>query len=453
MKGLRVPSMLIIVPALAFFLNSCSGIVPKRQPVTPASAGTVNHYAERLQQEIDRRASALERARQQISVRAPNPELPSWVREMEAQKHCLENLETDLRTGSGAEGADRGEAAEKVAAALLDCLALGPVYTPPGTSIVEETSVSWAPVRNAYERGDCIETLRRYQNLVTAHPQSTVPADVQVFRALCLNRTGRRQEALEALESVLTDKAQLLDSQYLVYLLANWLFEAGRLEQAEENYRLLLENDAERNRWAELAKLRLDQIGLRQGKAPLAQAGPGRTEAATSEVNVAPPGAPSSSDVVVSATGVPTTPRSETSAAPSAPVSGARAAQLEEADRLLDSEHYEEAIAAYQGLLGTQYDGAAQQGMQRAQDGYAEKQRRDAASLVLQASKESNKQERKTLLIRALELLQEVNARYPANEYADKIHRNISDVVRQIQEIDPWFRPPGKAERTYTTGG
>jgi tetratricopeptide (TPR) repeat protein len=454
MKRWHFLSMFTLVTASAFFLNSCTGMMSKRKPIKTGPSDRMSKmYEERLQREIDRRAGALEHARKQIIVTTPNPELSAWVRDLESQKRCLENLQTDLRTSGSATERGLERSAQKVSGSLLDCLALGPVYTPQGASIIEETSVSWAPVRTVFERGDCMETLRRYRSLVTAYPQSTVPADVQVFRALCLNRSGRRQEAIESLESVLKEKVQLLDFQYLVYLLSNWLFEAGRLGQAEENYRLLLQSASERDRWSELAKLRLDQIDLRRGKPSVAQAGPAKAEAVAPEVTVSPPGSPSSSDIVVSTTEVPSSSRTKIPAAASAKVPDARAAQLEEADRLLDNEHYEESIAAYQDLLGTQYDGLAQQRIQRAQDLYAEKQRREAASLVLQARKESDSQKRKSLLIRALELLQGINDRYPANQYAEKIHRNILDVIRQIQKIDPWFEPGVRTDQTYTTGG
>jgi thioredoxin-like negative regulator of GroEL len=118
-------------------------------------------------------------------------------------------------------------------------------------------------------------------------------------------------------------------------------------------------------------------------------------------------------------------------------------AKLLEGKQFIDNEQYEEAVIAYQTLLGTEYDTLAQEGIQLAQDLYAEQHRREAASLVLKAHEDSDMASRKGLLVQALRMLQDINVRYPGNKYAAKVQQNIKDVVEQIQGMDPSFDPYG----------
>ncbi|MGQ9655599.1 MAG: hypothetical protein ACUVXD_16190, partial [Thermodesulfobacteriota bacterium] len=80
-------------------------------------------------------------------------------------------------------------------------------------------------------------------------------------------------------------------------------------------------------------------------------------------------------------------------------------------------------------------------GIQEAQDRYADKRRREAASLVLRAHGETPSGNRKALLLQALQILQETNASYPSNKHASKIEQNIKDVIQQIRKMDPEFNP------------
>jgi outer membrane protein assembly factor BamD (BamD/ComL family) len=117
-----------------------------------------------------------------------------------------------------------------------------------------------------------------------------------------------------------------------------------------------------------------------------------------------------------------------------------QSARLQEAQRLLDNDRYEEAIEAFQKVEGPEQSAQARKGIQEAQDRYAEKRRREAAALVLKAREEGGAN-RKANLVKALEILQDANKRYPNNRYAPKIDQNIQDVVGQVRAIDPSFRP------------
>jgi outer membrane protein assembly factor BamD (BamD/ComL family) len=130
----------------------------------------------------------------------------------------------------------------------------------------------------------------------------------------------------------------------------------------------------------------------------------------------------------------------QTQKPPGSSVQEVQIARLQEAQRLLENEKYEEAIQAYQGVQGVDFEPQARKGIQEAQDRYAEKRRRDAASLVLKAREEGGGN-RKANLLKALEILQDTNKRYPNNRYAPKIDQNIQDVIGQVRAIDPGFRP------------
>jgi outer membrane protein assembly factor BamD (BamD/ComL family) len=114
-------------------------------------------------------------------------------------------------------------------------------------------------------------------------------------------------------------------------------------------------------------------------------------------------------------------------------------ARLQEAQKLLEEERYEEAIVAFGQVEAQEYREQASKGIQEAQDRYAEKRRKEAAALVLKAREETG-QARKASLLKALEILEETNRRYPNNRYAAKIQQNINDVIGQIRAIDPGFR-------------
>jgi tetratricopeptide (TPR) repeat protein len=294
-----------------------------------------------------------------------------------------------------------------------------------------------------------MEALQRLEALRKEHPEALVPQDVQVIQALCLGRSERRSEAIAVLERLLLSEARLLDTQYLQYTLANWYFEEGLLDRAEKTYTSLLMSSQERSRWAELASIRLEQIRLKQGPgaalASEAPMRPGTAPRTSSTEQVLPP----SGGVPVSSSQE-TLPQEETSGEEFPPpkevasvptILDLRASRLEEAKGLLENEHYEEAIAAFQSLLGTEYDAQAQEGIQEAEDRYAQKRRKEAAVLVLKARREGDLGKRKDLLVRAWEILRETVARYPGNRYAERIRRNMEDVLLQIREIDPAYEP------------
>lgn len=433
-----------------------------------------------IQREIQRRRDALSAARGRLEqspgagARGDQMALDSWIRATEEQVARLEAMRKELQgLPPATDASERAKRSQRMAEQLLECLALAPLDPPiPVTEarprVKEETRVSWDILRSDYARGDCAAVLQEYRAVTGSHSGVAVPADVQLKRALCLSRSAKRREAIEVLEKLLAGGDQLVDIQQIQYHVANWLFEEGELDKAAQRYQSVLEGGAERDRWADLAKLRVEQIRLRKGEGlspqpverprePTSGASLGGTSPAGSVANEKPPmprpsgpetherpsgpaagpapGEPPKSSAKPAEPGVSSSKTTETGS------QEVQLAKVQEAQRLLEGEKYEEAIRAFQEVEGTDLEPQVKKGIQEAQDRYADKRRREAASLVLKAHGETPSGNRKALLVQALQILQETNARYPGNKHASKIEQNIKDVTQQIRKMDPEFRP------------
>lgn len=423
-----------------------------------------------VEREIRKREAAVASARSKREELTPTRRavLDAWTTALEDQIARMREVIREARSlTSVADPQERTRRSQRLTGLLLECLSLSPLEPPlaaGGPRVVEETRISWEPLRSAYQRGDCAWLLQEHEALSRTHSEMSTPLDVQMMRGICLGRSGKRQEALRILEP-LAGQASLLDAQQVRYLTANWLFEEGQLEKAAERYKALLETGQEREKWAELARLRLEQIKLRKGEPPLQQAEAPRPLEQQAPPALAPqePQAPSLSfpprepipPPAAQAPPVREKPPEEQAGAtqpqqiPPAPTQpppqfqgGAQEVQLarlQEAQRLLDAEQYEEAIQTYQQVQGPAHEEQVRKGIQEAQDRYAEKRRKEAADLVLKAREEGGSK-RKANLLKALEILEETNRRYPNNRYAAKIQQNIQDLIGQIRAIDPAFR-------------
>ena len=434
--------------------------------------------------EIDRRKEALRSAQDQLSLR-PEPQDPknrllinSWSIAVERQVRELEQLAGENRnTALIINPMDKAAKAQDMASKLMEILSIAPIAPPIVVAQEAQTkdmSVPWNSVRQDYQNGDCHAVVASYDHLRTMMPDAEPPADVTIKVALCESRLGQNQAAISMIEDLFRGESYLLDLQYLKYLHANLLFQDGQLDKAEKAYQSLLDVAKEREQWNDLAKLRMSQIQLRRGEAiegpaiVSEQAGPSTGE--SSAVPQTPAEGPSgespetvqdqqaaATDQQVTEQDVTNSPsptetdqpaQEEASATPFTDKPSAiageenRSDKLDEARRLIDNEQYDQAIAVYHQLLGTEFETKAQEGIIEAQDKYAEKQRRKAAALVLQARREADSETRKGLLINALETLQTANFKYPGNRFFDKIEDNIRQVTSQIQKIDPQYQPP-----------
>jgi hypothetical protein len=449
---------------VALFAVLVAGCEPKRAVTPPPTAPGLQRPAAGpaavdpavLQKEIQKREAVLSQVRaRRVAQGGPRQAvLDAWILAVEDQLARLKEIQGDLGAWKPTQDAqERARRSESLAGRFLECLALAPLDPPGpgGPRVTEETRVSWEALRSAYGRGDCAWVLREHEAIVKTQPQAQAPTDVVVMRATCLGRTGNRQDAIRILEPLMGGAAQAVDGMGLNYMLANWLFEDGQLDKAGDRYQILLEGSKERDRWVDLAKLRLEQIRLRRGEVRPAAApdvpsagdsGPAAREpVAPGGAAERPPDAaaslpPQMAPPQVTAPDGPRPPQGPTD--PS--THQAQTARLQEGQGLLANDRYEEAIRVFQTVEGTEYEGQARKGIQEAQDRYAESKRREAAALVLKA-REGSPANRKANLVQALSLLQETNKKYPNNRYAPKIQQNIQDVTDQLRAVDPSYRP------------
>ncbi|HJX32413.1 MAG TPA: hypothetical protein VJ624_11300 [Thermodesulfobacteriota bacterium] len=113
--------------------------------------------------------------------------------------------------------------------------------------------------------------------------------------------------------------------------------------------------------------------------------------------------------------------------------------KLERANRLLESENFEEAIALYEELEGTAYKPDAEEKKFLAIDGLARTRRLKAGQLFLQARNSTSVEQKKSYLLESYKLLKSVLDKYPNNTYADRIIKNLTDVRVEIEKVYPEF--------------
>ncbi len=113
--------------------------------------------------------------------------------------------------------------------------------------------------------------------------------------------------------------------------------------------------------------------------------------------------------------------------------------KYEKAMKLLEGEQYEEAVVLFDQLEGTQYEEEARKQRLSAIDLLARTSRSKAGHLFLLAKQSQDLDLQKKYLIESFMLLKGVMERYPDNQYADKIARNLEDVRAEIEKIYPEF--------------
>lgn len=113
--------------------------------------------------------------------------------------------------------------------------------------------------------------------------------------------------------------------------------------------------------------------------------------------------------------------------------------EFEKANRLLESEKFEEAIELYEKLEATPYKNDAAEKKRLAIDGLARTLRQKAGQLFLKARNCSNVEQKKNYLIESHNLLKSVLDKYPNNAYADRIIKNLTDVRAEIEKVYPQF--------------
>ena len=120
--------------------------------------------------------------------------------------------------------------------------------------------------------------------------------------------------------------------------------------------------------------------------------------------------------------------------------------KYEKAMELLEREQYEDAVLLFGQLEGTQYETEAAEKELIAIDLFARTSRTKAGHLFLQAKQTADLHLRKTYLVESYTLLKYVVERYPDNQYAEKIMKNLEDVRVEIEVVYPEFFVEEEAE-------
>lgn len=100
---------------------------------------------------------------------------------------------------------------------------------------------------------------------------------------------------------------------------------------------------------------------------------------------------------------------------------------------LLDMQMYDEAIAIFSGLLGTEYDSRAAKKIERGSVLAATALRSEAANLFVRARRTTDYNSQITLLNQSRRLLQEILDKYPQVDLAEKAAVHITVIDEQLQ--------------------
>ena len=111
--------------------------------------------------------------------------------------------------------------------------------------------------------------------------------------------------------------------------------------------------------------------------------------------------------------------------------------QWDTAIYLMDSQHFDEAIVAFEALMGTEYEEKATIKIVEAANLAAGQMRKEAASLFIRAGKTPDIQKKKELLLDSHRMLNEILVRFPQTDLLDKVQQNIAILEEQIRKFDP----------------
>ena len=113
----------------------------------------------------------------------------------------------------------------------------------------------------------------------------------------------------------------------------------------------------------------------------------------------------------------------------------ALADRWQEGLNLLDMQMYDESIAVFSDLLGTEYDGRAVKEIDKASSFAAVALRKQAANLFIKARRTKDYNGRITYLTQSRKLLQEILDKYPQVELAEKVAVNLAVIDEQLQSM------------------
>jgi len=111
--------------------------------------------------------------------------------------------------------------------------------------------------------------------------------------------------------------------------------------------------------------------------------------------------------------------------------------QWDTAVHLMDSQRFDEAIIAFETLMGTEYEEKATIKIVETANMAAGQMRKDAASLFIRAGRTPDIEKKEELLLDSLKMLNEIVVKFPQTDLLDKVNQNIAILEEQIRKIDP----------------
>lgn len=117
----------------------------------------------------------------------------------------------------------------------------------------------------------------------------------------------------------------------------------------------------------------------------------------------------------------------------------AQAMQWETANKLFGMRQYDEAIVAFQELMGSDYDEKAKDRIGEAVNSAAADMRREAAGLFVKARKTADPDKKMEFMLESLALLRQILTKYATADIIDKVQINIEALEEQIRVVDPGF--------------
>ncbi|SHO48921.1 hypothetical protein [Desulfopila aestuarii] len=104
---------------------------------------------------------------------------------------------------------------------------------------------------------------------------------------------------------------------------------------------------------------------------------------------------------------------------------------------LVKGERFDEAIAVFTEMLGTEYGTKAQEKIVEVSQLAAREERRKAADLFIRYTKTTDVEGQKKLLIESRKILKDILIKYPDVDIAEKVRGNIQRVEQEMNAIDP----------------
>ncbi len=111
--------------------------------------------------------------------------------------------------------------------------------------------------------------------------------------------------------------------------------------------------------------------------------------------------------------------------------------QLDRGLAHMAAKEYDQALAAFTPLLGSDFDGQARERIRETAALAGEDNRQKAAELFVRASQVQDPESRKKLLLASRQLLKDILVKYPNSALNSKVERNLASVEQALRAIDP----------------